>query len=100
MLWCIIHKRTLASANYLCQQSTLQKSFIKYQKLNVITPMNTNIESTHLRLVAHIKLVIVEKIAETNHSQQLKKWFKPIGCAIIAFFGATNPYKKSNETQQ
>jgi hypothetical protein len=79
----------LASANDLCQQSTLQKSFIKYKKINVITPMNTNIESTHPRLVAQIKLVIVDKIAKRNHSQQLKKWFKPIGCAIIAFFGAT-----------
>jgi hypothetical protein len=45
-------------------------------------------------------LVIIGKIAERNHSQQLKKWFKPIGCAIIAFFDATNPYKKSNEAQQ
>jgi hypothetical protein len=62
--------------------------------------MNTNIESTHPRLVAQIKLVILEKIANRNHSQQLKKWFKPIGCAMIAFFGATNPYKKSNEAQQ
>jgi len=51
-------------------------------------------------LVAQIKLVIVEKIANRNHRQQLKKWFKPIGCAMIAFFGVTNPYKKFYEAQQ
>lgn len=46
------------------------------------------------------KVGIVEKIADRNHNQQLKKWFKPIRCAMITFFGATNPYKKFNEAQQ
>jgi hypothetical protein len=76
----------------ICANNLLyKKSFIKYKKLNVITPMNTNIESTSPRLVAQIKLIIVEKIVDRNHSQQLKKWFKPIGCAMITFFGDTNP---------
>jgi hypothetical protein len=39
-----------------------EKAFIKYGKINGITPMRTHVESTHPKLVAHRKLAIVEKL--------------------------------------
>jgi hypothetical protein len=45
-------------------------------------------------------LAIVEELVDVNHSQQLgKRWFKPFGCVIMAYFDATNLYKKSNDAQ-
>jgi hypothetical protein len=51
------------------------------------------------------KLIIIEKSmvvhVDSNHSQWLrKKWARPFGSVIIAFFGSTNPYKHGNEPQQ
>jgi hypothetical protein len=44
----------------------------------------------------------VKKFAKViNHSQELKtKWFGLTSCAIMTYFGATNPYKKFDESQQ
>jgi hypothetical protein len=48
-----------------------EKAFIKYGKINGITPMRTHVESTHPKLVAHRKLAIVEKLVAIviNHNQ-------------------------------
>ncbi len=64
--------------------------------------MKIHVESMHPKLVAHKKLAIVEQlfIVASSHSQQLgKKLSRPFRCAITSYFGATNLYKKSNETQ-
>ncbi len=56
----------------------------------------------HPKLVAHIKLAIVEEllIVAASHNQQLgKMWSRPFGCAITSYFGAINLYKTSNEAQ-
>jgi hypothetical protein len=45
-------------------------------------------------------LAIIEELVDVNHNQQLgKKWFRPFGCVIMASYGATNLYKKSNDAQ-
>jgi len=67
--------------------------------------MKNHIEFAHPRIVVNKQLAInVEKFNKfakvINHSQQLgKKWFGMIGCAIMTYFGAMNPYKKSYESQ-
>jgi hypothetical protein len=102
MLWCIIYKTEQVSAFDLCQRFTLQKGHIKYGKTNGITPMKTHVESTHPKLVACRKLAITkELVTAASHNQQFgKKWSRPFGCVITSYFGATNLYKKFNETQQ
>ncbi len=83
------------------QRFTLQKGFIKYGKINGITPMRTHLESTHPKLVACKKLAIIEELVVASHNQQFRKQsFRPFGCVITSYFGATNPYKKCNEAQQ
>jgi hypothetical protein len=77
MLSCIIYKTKQASVFYLCQCSILRKGLIKYGKINGITPMRTHVEFAHPKLVAHIKLTIIEELIAivTSHNQQLgKKW--------------------------
>jgi hypothetical protein len=51
------------------------KGFIKYGKINGISPMKTNVESMHPKLVACKKLAIIEElvIVVVSHIQQLGK---------------------------
>ncbi len=102
MLKCIICRTQQASAFDLYQRFTLRKCFIKYGKINGIIPMKTHVESTHPKLVVLRMLTIIEKlVVVASHNQQSrKKWSRLFRCAITTYFGATTPYKKSNEAQQ
>jgi hypothetical protein len=72
-LQCIICITKQVNANDLCQGSTIQKGFIKYVKVNVITFMKTHIEFAHLRWVAWRKLGVPENIIKTNDNPQQGK---------------------------
>ncbi len=62
--------------------------------------MKTHVDFAHLQLIVQMKLVLTNNVVEADHSRQLwKKRVRPSGSAIITFFWATIPYKKSDETQ-
>ncbi len=62
--------------------------------------MKIHVQFARSKLVVLKKLAIIEELVDVNHNQQLgKKWFRPFGCVIMASYGATNLYKKSNDAQ-
>ncbi len=71
MLWCIICRIEQASVLDLCKHFTLRKGFIKYDKINGITPMKTHVEFVHPKLVACKKLTIIWEllVVATSHSR-------------------------------
>ncbi len=61
MLRCIIYKFQQIVGNIL-NQSFVHKGFIKCNKANGITPMNTHVDFAHSCLVAKIKLILIKKL--------------------------------------
>jgi hypothetical protein len=62
--------------------------------------MKTHVESTHSKLVVFKKLAIIKELVDVSHNQQLgKQVFRPFRCVIMAYFGATNIYKKYDDAQ-
>jgi hypothetical protein len=62
--------------------------------------MKTHAESTHSKLIVFKKLATIEELVYVSHNWQLgKKWFRPFGCVIMAYFCVTNLYKKFDDAQ-
>jgi hypothetical protein len=62
-----------------------EKSYIKYNKTNMILPIRTHIDCAHPILLIQRKLVLFEKIVEANHSWQpkLAQTFFYLGCKTL-----------------
>jgi hypothetical protein len=57
--------------------------------------MNIHVQTTHLKLIVEKKQQLCKKVKKPTHAWQLnKKMTNPSSCAIITFFGATNPCEK------
>jgi hypothetical protein len=65
VLWCIICKFEQTNGDVLMQIFTLYKGLIKYNKVNGMIPINTHVQTTHLKLFAQ-KKQLMEKVTKTT----------------------------------
>jgi hypothetical protein len=104
MLQCIICISEKMASNVLSQSFVLRKGLIKYNKINGIIPMKTNVDSIHPWLFVQRKSQLAKKAtmgSDASHvSQQGKKRTRPFSSITTIYFGSTNPFKKINEAQQ
>jgi hypothetical protein len=105
MLWCIIYRIEQDGVLDMCQWSTLWKGFIKYNKFNAIIPwkpmLNLCIQNWLLveswPLLKNLLIQVIINSLEKN-DLTLERMISTSRYAITAHFGATNFYKKFNET--
>jgi hypothetical protein len=70
VLQCIICKYEQAYVNASIQKSILHNGLVRDNKINYIIPMNTHVQTTHLKLFSHKNnnsMIKVTKFAHINN---------------------------------